>query len=210
LSEFLNTLFYEGAVTVPRQMTDFGEEDVKASAQLIRKFYQSDRLEMSHEVPILDEPAALWAAQYLFHAVQFVLLREFGPDVMEVYLKPYAGETTPAAIYSVDLLFRYLGPLFKFSSGISPDDPLVAHLKGVANTWPFSSVGLNIPGTGNTDIIFSHPSLKYTYVDRIIQHRDSRRLTGEKEITTLNEIMGLHQAQLWPGFELIGLPTETI
>jgi hypothetical protein len=208
LSEFLNQLFREGTVVVPRQIADFEEEDLRASVLVIRKFYEADRLEISSDAPPFDEPAAMWAAQYLFHAVQFVLLRELGTDVMAVYLKPYAGEITPAAIYSVDLLFRYFGPLFKFSSGISPDDPLVVLLKDTAMAWPFSSVGLSILCSANTDIIFSHPSLKYAYVDRIIEHRDSSRLTGEKEIATLNEIMGLHQAQLWPGFELIAQSTE--
>jgi len=116
-------------------MADFEEHDLKAAAQLIHKFYQNDLLEMGHEAPMLNEPAALWAAQYLFRAVQFVLLRELEPDVMAVYLKPFADEITPHTIYSVDLLFRFLGPLFKFSSGISPNDPLVVHLKETAGVF---------------------------------------------------------------------------
>lgn len=210
LSEFLNHLFSTGAVTVPRQMAGFDDADLRESAFLIHRYYQADRLEMSHQAPEFEEAAALWAAQYLFRSVQFLLLRELEADTIATYLKPYTGAITPASIYSVDLLFRHLGPLFKFGSGISPDDPLVARLNETAAAWPFSSVGLNVSASGNTEIIFSHPSLKYAYVDRIILHRDASRLTGEAETTTLKEILGLHQALLWPGFELLALPTETL
>jgi hypothetical protein len=207
LSEFLNQLFNAGIVTVPREMVSFQDADLAISAQLIRQFYESDKLEMSHEVPMFDQDAALWAVQYLFHAVQLVQLRELGDDVIDQYLRPYPGEYTPSSIYSVDLLFRYLAPLFKFSSGISPDDPLVNRLHRTAAAWPFSSVGLNITGLANTSMIFSSLSLKYTYMDRIVLHRDVSRLTGPVEIILLQEILGLHQAQLWPGLELLVTPT---
>lgn len=97
-------------------MVSFQGADLENSAQLIRQLYESDKLELSHEAPMFELNAALWAAQYLFHAVQLVQLREFGDDVIDQFLQPYPGECTPSSIYSVDLLFRYLAPLFKFSS----------------------------------------------------------------------------------------------
>lgn len=207
LSEFLNQLFNEGIVTVPREMVSFQDADIANSAQLIRQFYESDKLELSHEAPMFDQDAALWAAQYLFYAVQLVQLRELGDDVIDQYLRSYPGKCTPSSIYSVDLLFRYLAPLFKFSSGISPDDPLVNRLHRTAAAWPFSSVGLNITGLADTSMIFSNLSLKYTYMDRIIHHRDVNRLKGPDEIILLQEILGLYQTQLWPGLDLLIIPT---
>ena len=191
-------------------MADFDDADLAASAQLMRQFYETDRLEMSHEAPFFDHDAALWAAKYLYHAVQLVQLRQLGDDVILHYLQPYQGGHTPSAIYSVDLLFRYLAPLFKFSSGISPDDLLVYRLHKTAAEWPFSSVGLGVTELADTSVIFSNLSLKYSYIDRIIQHRDVSRLSGSDEKILLQEVLGLHQPQLWPGLELLDIPTCSI
>jgi hypothetical protein len=206
LFEFLNTLFSTGEVAVARTMTDFlDEEDLKASARLIEDVYESDCFDLPAKAPAFKQDAALWAAAYLYHAIQFVLLRELEADLMEAYLKPYDGEQDAPAIYSVDLLFRHLGPLFKFSSGISPDDPLVARLKDTAGLWPFSSVGLGVKVNTNTAVILSHPALRYVYLDRIILHRDLSRLTDEQERAVFREVTGIHSEQFWPGAELAEL-----
>lgn len=211
LSEFLNRLFTEGVVTVPRQLLAVEEADLRRSVRLIRQFYESDRLEMAYEAPVLDEAAALWAAQYFFRAVQFVLLRELEEDTMAVHLQPYDGEVDAGAVYTVDLVFRYLGPLFKLSSGLAPDDPLVARLRATAAAWPFSSVGLGIAPAASLEAIFSHPSLKNAYVDRIIHLRDAGRINDDVRVAaTLQEVLGLHQKILWPGLELQPLPNELI
>jgi len=200
LSEFLNSLFSEGRVTVARVLADFNAADLEASVRLIAEFDRNERLEMPAELPGLNKDAALWAAQYLYRSIQFVLLRELEAELMENYLQPYTGTQDDSAIWSVDLLFRHLGPLFKFSSGISPDDPLVQRLKETAAAWPLSSVGLNIQTIANTQPILNNPALQTIYLDRIIAHRDLARL-GEREQTALTETMGLYQEQFWPGLE---------
>lgn len=211
LSEFLNRLFTEGVVTVPRQLEELEDADLREAVRLIRQFYEGDRLEMAYEAPVLDEAVALWAAQYFFRAVQFVLLRELEEEVMAVHLQPYDGEVDAAAVYAVDLVFRYLGPLFKLSSGLAPDDPLVTRLRATAAAWPFSSVGLAIAPDADLEVIFSHPSLKYAYIDRVILDRDTGRIIDDLRVAAaLHEVLGLHQKILWPGLELQPLPNELI
>ena len=200
LSEFLNNLFREGRVTVDRALADFNVADLEASARLIVEFDRNERLEMPAELPGLNQDASIWAAQYLYRSIQFVLLRELEAEIMENYLKPYTGMHDDSAIWSVDLLFRHLGPLFKFSSGIAPDDPLVQKLKDTAAAWPLSSVGLDIQTNTDTQPILNNAALKTIYVDRIITHRDIARL-GEREQAALTETMGLYQEQFWPGLE---------
>jgi hypothetical protein len=215
LSEFLNRLFTEGVVTVPRQLLPVEQADLREAVRMIRQFYESDRLEMAYVAPVLNEAASLWAAQYFFRAVQFVLLRNLEEDQMAIHLQPYDGELDASVAYSVDLIFRYLGPLFKLSSGLAPHDPLVERLRATARAWPFSSVGLGVDvGTDDLvglEVIFSHPSLKYAYVDRVILLRDAGRINDNVKVAAaLQEVLGLHQKILWPGLELQPLPNELI
>lgn len=193
-------------VDVPRQMLDPDMDDQRAAVAVLKQLYDTDSLEMPYHAPAFDPSAALWAACFLFHATQLVLLRDLDETVINQYLKPYPNETSAAAIYSVDLVFRNMGGLLKLSSGLAPDDPLVTRLKETMAAWPFSSVGLNIEPAVSTEIIFADNSLKYTYLDRIIQHKDHARLKEEPEKNTFKEIMGMHQALLWPGFDLLAHP----
>jgi len=204
LSEFLNGLFSEGRVTVARALGDFDESDLETSAGLIAEFERNEQLEMPAGLPVFNEDAALWAAQYLYRSIQFVLLRDLDADAMETYLKPYAGPADATAIWSVDIIFRHFGPLFKFSSGISPDDPLVKKLRETAAAWPMSSVGLNIQTSADTTAILNNPALKTIYLDRIIGYRDLTRLR-DTEQKILTETTGLYQQQFWPDLDLIEL-----
>ncbi|MFC0513867.1 hypothetical protein ACFFGT_06640 [Mucilaginibacter angelicae] len=206
LNKYLSRLFSDGLVEVPRQMTDFDVDDLQASIRVLKQVYDTDKLEMLFHAPVFEPDAALWAARFLYQATQLVLLRDLDETVIDQYLQPYPGETSAAAIYSVDLIFRHIGGLFKFSSGLAPDDPLVKRLKETMAAWPFSSVGLKIEPLATTDTIFTDASLKYAYLDRIIQHKDHARLKGEPEKNTFDEIMGMHQALLWPGFDLLAHP----
>jgi hypothetical protein len=208
LSEFLTRLLTDGLVLVPRHMAVFQEDDLQASALLLKQLYDTDCFEMPYQAPAFEPEAALWAARYLFYATQLVLLRDQDEAAMDQYLQPFPGQQSAGVIYSVDLVFRYLGNLFKLSSGIAPNDPLVIYLRQTAAQWPFSSVGLNIEPATDTAVILEHPSLKYTYVDRIILRTDVSRLNGIKEQQTLKEILGIHQAKLWPGLELPALPHQ--
>jgi hypothetical protein len=202
LSEFLTSLFSDGTVNVPRTLSDFLEHDLLESGRLIKKLHQSELFEMPAGMPALHEEAALWAAQYLFRTIQLVLLRDLEADVIEAQLKPYPGEADATAHYSIDLIFRHLGPLFKFSSGISPDDPLVQKLKETAAAWPLSSVGLNILITADTAPILDSPALRSIYLDRIILTKDISRLKTNRTQSALAETVGLHQDLFWPGLEL--------
>lgn len=187
-------------------MLDPDEYDQRASVAVLKQVYNTNCLEMPYHAPVFDPGAALWAAQFLYHATQLVLLRDLDETVINQYLQSYPGEISAAAIYSADLVFRHMGGLLKLSSGLAPDDPLVKRLKETMAAWPFSSVGMNIEPDVSTEIIFADNSLKYAYLDRIIQHKDHARLKGDPETNTFKEIMGMHQALLWPGFDLLAHP----
>ena len=62
----------------------------------------------------------------------------------------------------------------------SQDDPFVAHLNGLATSWPLSSVGIADVATDSQEIdvtpIVGSRSLLALYVDRIIARDDVSRL----------------------------------
>ena len=93
---------------------------------ILREFYERDVLTMPGDVPAFHSEAAVWAARYVFYVSQLILLRDVDEDVMQGYLSPFEGMHSAEAIYSADLLLRFLPDLFRLGSGLSPGDPLVA------------------------------------------------------------------------------------
>jgi hypothetical protein len=203
LSLFLTDLIQDGNVVVPRTITPLTEEDIAASLVLLRELYDRDVATMPGSAPAFDEEAASWAAGYIFYACQLILLRDV--DDFTAYLYPFSGNRSAEAIYSVDLMLRFLPDLFRLGSGLAPDDPLVTNLRQTAIDWPYSSIGLKNIDTGIPEVILRHACLRIAYIDRVISYKDTGRLTGEAEKELLKEVMGDHQAQLWPGLELLNV-----
>jgi hypothetical protein len=201
LSVFINTLLSEGTVTVQGQIVSFDQADVAATEQILLQYYQQDLLEMPGLAPVYSAGAALWAAHYFYVAIQLTVLRDVGEDVIKEQLKPFAGEVNPSSIYSADLILRYLPELFNLAKGLAPADLLVKELQDTAGYWPFSSVGIELNSLVNDDILFTHPSLKYAYLDRIIRHRDKKRIINTTTENYIAELTGEHVSILWPGYE---------
>jgi len=206
LSLFLLDLLQDGNVTLAREMRDFEPNDAQDALVLLREFYDRDVMDMPGTAPAFNEGAALWAARYLYHVCQLILLRDLGEDILQEYLKGFEGARTAEASYSADMVLRYLPDLFRLASGLSPNDPLVIHLQDTARQWPFSSVGINGLATIPDASILTHQSLRLAYIDRIIFYKDLSRLKGEQEKILLKEVLGAHQAILWP--ELVLLNNE--
>ncbi len=61
------------------------------------------------------------------------------------YLINYPVAVSASMIYSADLCLRHLPQLLTLAQGLSPDDPLVLHVKKTLLEWPFSGAGLELP-----------------------------------------------------------------
>jgi hypothetical protein len=201
LSEFIQHIWQQGKVTVASGIIPFSAEDVQQAMEGLQQYYSHDILEQSGKPPHFHATAALWAASYLYRAVQLALLRDAGDDMVNKLLTPFDGEITAEAIYSVDLCFRYLPDLLGLAKGLAPDDVLVKCLQQAAVQWPFSSVGMPVDVETGIDIILSNDSLRQTYIDRIITSRDIKRSKNELVNERIMEALGDHHATLWPGFE---------
>lgn len=202
LTPFIEGLFREGSVLVEGQISSFEETDLKHAGDLLKDIYSQQVLEMPFTAPAFDLTSAAWAAQYFYHAVQLIMIRDQDEEAVQQHLKTFGDAISPETIFSVDLVFRHLPDLFKLAKGLAPDDPLVKQLKTEACKWPFSSVGIDLSEIVTESTILSHPSLRYAYMDRIIAMADEKRL-NKPELTELaREVLGEHTADLWPGLEL--------
>lgn len=200
---FLIDYLQTGRVSVPRHIEKIGADELNEALLLLEDLHQKDCLEMPFSAPEFDSKAALWSAQVIFHTIQLILIRDAGEEAIAQYLMDYEGEQSPEAVYSADLLLRALPDLFRLSRGLSPEDPLVNRLKGIAQAWPFSSVGIeNIETAANASIL-QHPSLRQAYIDRIIEKKDTNRLKNISERELLQETLGSYQALLWPDLPLL-------
>ncbi|PWV51447.1 hypothetical protein [Chitinophaga sp. S165] len=202
LTEFISSLINKGDVTVAPAIVPFDPEDLRIAGIHLKQYYDDDSTEMPGQVPSYDPAAALWAAVYLYRAIQFIQIRRLGETEIKAHLQPFTGARTPAAAYSADLILRYLPGLFLLAKGLSPEDPLVKELGTMAAQWPLSIAGSKDIVPDDLSLILQHPSLKMAYIDRIIHARDIRKCTHPACLPLVQEALGTHAAILWPEFEI--------
>jgi hypothetical protein len=200
LTTFLHDLLTTGAVTLAGPLGSFEPADLHAAEIALGAYHAEDALETPNAAPAFDAPAALWAAQFLYHTVQLALLRELDEAVIGQCLTDFAGEITPEVLYSADLTLRYLPDLLRLAKGLAPGDALVSRLLAVARQWPFSFVGTALDATEAEAAVLAHPALRQAYLDRIIRMKDRAR-AGQPHLAPLVQAaLGGHAATLWPDF----------
>ncbi|TWV98037.1 hypothetical protein [Chitinophaga pinensis] len=202
LSEFISSLINKGEVRVAHALQDFDEEEIRLAKVHLQQYYTDDINEMPGQAPPYDEKAALWAAAYLYRTIQFLLLRHLEATALTRYLPPFDDQQTPAASYSADLCLRYLPDIFLLAKGISPEDPLVTTLTALAAQWPLSAAAIpEVPAEGLSPIL-EHPSLKRTYIDRIILAKDYEKCRHPACLPMVEEALGMYAVQFWPQFKI--------
>lgn len=201
LTLFISTLLSEGKVSVEGRLHDFEEKDIREALQLLYEYHREDSLEMPYTAPAFLEEAAIWAAKYFYQAIQLTAIRKTEASIIHHLMTNFDGPVTPGAIYSVDLMFRYLPALFNLAKGLAPADILVKELQRVACLWPFSSPGIEITGTVDYKPVFANTSLKHAFIDRIIRLKDLGKASDDTIREAIKEALGQHIGSLWPEFE---------
>lgn len=208
LSSFLQDLFTEGKVLIAGQLTAFDNNDLVLCNDLLKEAYQQDILHMPATAPAYNADAALWAARYLYTALQLTVIRNLEAEKVAEQIEDFTGSLTPATIYSADLVLRYLPDVFLLAKGLSPADIMVKKLAAAALQWPFSSVGIPLTDRPDETIILQHSSLQIAYIDRIIQRKDVKRMNNEAVQTYVQEALGNYAENLWPETQLL-FPDQT-
>lgn len=208
LTRFITGLLEQGSVTLEKDLFPFDANDrIEAEAKLLR-FYERDRYNMPGTVPPFDQNAALWAATYMYRTIQFMLMRDLGEKELAEHLHDFAQPRDAAAMYSADLVLRFLPDVFNLARGLSPDDPLVLRLKKTAAQFPLSSVPVEIPDDTDLQQVMEHRSLRLAYTDRIIKHKNHKRITNDEIREAVKTALGDEAGKLWPEFRL--LKTEPV
>jgi len=201
LVDFIEDLTIQGIANVSGRMGDCQEDDGGKALALLKGCYDHTIYEVPDGLPPFDGEAAVWATRYLYKAVQLVMLRQLGEEVVREQLTDYPGERSPAAVYSVDLSFRHLPSLLGLAKGLAPDDILVKKLQDQAYQWPFSSVGTDIRPGVELSVVVGDPCLRQIYIDRVIEARDLQRAQDERVLPFVAASLGDHATTLWPGFK---------
>lgn len=198
LKQFLSDLRQNGKVEVAHDLAMFTPEDQRASQEILQQIYEEDCLNLPGKSPSFAAAAALWAAQYLYRASQFILLRHLDEAAINQQLSPWTGEQTPAVIYSADLSLRHLPALFSFAKGLAPGDPLLLELKKTASLWPFSGFSLVEAVPESENRVLAHPALAIAYVDRIIAKRLKAKAQQAHIRPWVAAALGNYADTLWP------------
>jgi hypothetical protein len=202
LNQFLQTLWESGNVQVEHEVQDFAADDLAAAQVTLAEQEAQLRSEFPGEAPAFDSAAALWAAQYLYRALQLLLLRHLAEEKIQDLLQNWPKAKTPAAIYSADLCLRHLPILLGLAKKLSPEDPLVLCLTNLASAWPFSGLDLAEADPQAEAVLLSHPSLAQAYVDRIIARRLREKAQEQTIRPWVAAALGDHAEQLWPDWNL--------
>jgi hypothetical protein len=168
--EFLERLLGDGTARLTaRPHFDAGTR-AEAGSVLADAF---SRYRLSIAGPLLDfdAPAALAAAEVVWHASWFLLVRDEEPATVEQALQLPAPGRQPGQHLSADLTLRYLPQIHQRARGIAADDVLTRSLERILRHWPLAGVlaDLHEPPLFRIEEL-EHPGLLLLYAERLADH----------------------------------------
>lgn len=201
LGYFLQDLFDKGEAVVQPELQQFDASDLAYAQQVLEAYYKKDAENLASGVPPFNPYAALWAAKFVYHSMQFLLLRQLNAEAINNTLHSYTHAITPEVVHSADLTLRYLPDLLNAARGLAPDDVLVLKLQQTAAAWHYSAVGTAIENVNVTDAALGNNALRIEYIDRIVARRDKHSLKNLNLKNMITEALSIHSESLWPGFK---------
>lgn len=201
LNQFLSDLWKNGQVEVMHELKAFSAEELNEAQLILQRGYAEEQIHFPGTAPTFAAEPALWAAQYLYRAIQFILLRHLDEKKLQEHLLPWPAPINAEAVYAADLSLRHLSTLFSFAKGLSPSDPLLLELKKTASTWPFSGLGIVEADPAAEAMLLSHPALAIAYTDRIIAKRLKAKAQQAHIRPWIAAALGDHAHTLWPNWD---------
>ena len=187
----IQSLVNEGRPAISTNPSNIDDID---TLPLLAAMDASIREELSLDVPAFSPAAALWGARLFHQLCLFVVCRDIPEDQIKQTCEVACPEQRgPQTDWSVDLTLHHLPNLFQLARHLSNGDPLIAQMKQIAVTWPFSSVGIAGLENLRLDSFVNHPALRRVYGDRILAAGDASRL-GEAVVNDLLRAdLGFHR-----------------
>ena len=192
LIRFLNELQENGRVHVNIK-PDVSESVLAAFDASLRNYEHMYRLELPGDAPDYIPIVGRWAGLLLYQVSQFLVFREIGAEIVEAALrKPCPMPRSPAVCYSADLMLRFIPDCHSLARGFAQDDPLVGNLRTLAAQWPLSSVGIKELGPLDCGAFIDNRCLRAMYVDRILERKDTSRLSDERTCDAVRSALGAY------------------
>ena len=210
--DFVKQLYTTGRVRLPSSEPSSLAE-LHAALQWLGESESNWREHLPRLPPPLEKEALQWSVQNLYRAAQLAVFRHLGPhEVERLKENPSPDRQSPSAVYSVDLVFRFLPDLTRIVAGMNAEDPLVEILRDWACRWPLSSVGM--PEVREIDIepILHDACLRGVYADRILETEDTSRLSDPRVLELIRGVLGAYP-ELSPGvseYLQSQSPTDTV
>ena len=166
----MEQLFVDGTVRVSGAALA-SHEEIEAAADWILEVEPQIREHRPLTPPGVDRSALKGAIRHFHGAAQLAVFRQLGPEEVAKRLgDDFVGESDAAgAMYSVDLVFRFLPDLVRIVKGMNPEDPLLAQLRKWVERWPLSSVGIPGLALSGLEPLLANRCLSMLYVDRIVE-----------------------------------------
>lgn len=176
----------------------FTQEDELLVKQFLQIEYDTEKIHYPYTPPIFDDSAALWAAKTLYLICQFILHRSQHPKEIHDILTTYNGPLSASSILSADLCLRFIPQALKGTKTIDPDDELINIVEQLIKPWHYSTIGYDINfEIAEFETIEQNQCLLQLYTDRVIEHKDNKRLKYPVILQQVKASLGLYSPKFW-------------
>ena len=167
LVEFLLPLLKNGEVVLSERPVVRAREHAEA-ARCLEAVYADYRLDVAGPLLPFHRESAIQAAECLRSACWFLVDRTAEPTEAGAAAALPAPAGNAAQHLSVDLIFRFLPPVYYRARAISPDDVLTRALAKLLRQWPLSGVLADVAEKPLTPLDFgAHAGLQMLYAERL-------------------------------------------
>ncbi|MCA9031173.1 MAG: hypothetical protein KDA69_12830 [Planctomycetaceae bacterium] len=190
LNNFLERLFVDGRLVLESESVP-SPRGIQQAVSRLCELELDYRQQLATSPPNISESAAEWALQTFYEVSLKLAYPHLANQIMDTAKVAAPDPANPEAVYSVDLLFRFLPDLFRLAKAANAN-AVLEQLSVFANEWPLSSVGLEDVSPVALDGILSQPALRMLYVDRIIARQDASRIRDERVLELVQAAVGIH------------------
>lgn len=197
VSKFVEQLFLDG--TVRLESSDLpASGDLTHAVQWVVDYEPTLRVHWPTAPPQIEPVSLQSVIDQFYRAAQLVVYRELGEDEIAKRISPdferaqHTAADSPDAIYTIDLILRFLPDLVRRVRAMSSNDPLLKPLLDWGHRWPLSSVGIPDLEAGDPEPVLRHPCLCQIYIDRVIEFEALDRLSHPEMAERVRGVLGAY------------------
>lgn len=199
----IQTLRKQEEAILYEKLLPISEQEKKAVADFLYLEYQQESLEYPYQAPEFDAFAALWAAEFLYTALQLVLQREQKEQDLAQLLPGFQEGITPSGILSADLCLRFLPDVIIQLKLIDSEDPLIEMLEKQLTIWHYSGINYALPlEDPDFNTIANNPCLHQLYINRIVKHKKLHLAKHPAFKASILANFGLFAGEFWNDFKI--------